>query len=176
MTDMIEIADLRLNFPHRFSLSIDKLAIDKGTIFSIIGPNGAGKSTLLNIMALFQKPDAGRINVFGEDILAIKNPLLFRRRISFVLSRPYLFNRSVYDNVCLPLKLRGRKIDHQVEEALDFFDIRNLMNHKALSLSQGEMWRYLATLRCYPPLWWLVTMRLPFLNSLGFLWTRTVSF
>ena len=139
MTDTIEIDDLRLDLHSGFSLAIEKLTIKKGEILSIIGPNGAGKSTLLNILALFQKPESGSVNVFGKNILNGIDPLHFRRSISFVLSRPFLLDRSVFDNVNLPLKLRGGKNKGLVEEALDFFSIRNLMQQNALSLSQGEM-------------------------------------
>lgn len=138
---MIKIENLRLDFPGRLRLSIDSLLIREGRIFAVIGPNGAGKSTLLNILALFQRPDKGTIEFAGEDILNSKDKLTYRRKVSFVFSRPYLFNTSVYDNINLPLRLRGIRDAKAVDEMLDLFGISHLRADKAVTLSQGEMHR-----------------------------------
>ncbi len=138
---MIKIENLKLDFPGRLSLSVDKVSIEKGKVFTIIGPNGAGKSTLLNIIALFRKPDSGTIEMNGENILGLKDRVAFRRRISFVFSQPYLFNDSVYNNVALPLKLRGKFDTKPVDEMLALFKIAHLKDNKAKTLSQGETHR-----------------------------------
>lgn len=138
---MIRIKNLKLDFPGRLNLFIDKLAIEKGKVFTIIGPNGAGKSTLLNIIALFQEPDKGVIEISGKNILNLKNKLAFRRKISFVFSRPYLFDQTVHNNIALPLRLRGIRDFKAVDEMLDLFKISHLKANKALTLSQGEMHR-----------------------------------
>ncbi len=138
---MIKVENLKLDFPGRLNFSIDKLEIKKGRIFTIIGPTGAGKSTFLNILALFQKPDSGKIEIWGQDILSLRNKLEFRRRISYVLSQPYLLNDSVYNNIVFPLRLRGIKDTRAVDEMLDLFRIGHLKIVKALTLSQGQMHR-----------------------------------
>ena len=138
---MIKIENLKLDFPGRFDLSIDRLSIEREKIFAIIGPNGAGKSTLLNIIGLFQEADKGSIEISGENILSLKNKSAFRRRISFIFSRPYLFNDTVYNNVALPLKLRGIHDTKTVEEMLGLLKIAHLKKNKAFTLSQGEMHR-----------------------------------
>jgi len=138
---MIKIESLKLSFPGRLDFLIDELSIEEGRISAIIGPNGAGKTTLLNIIALFQKPDHGSIRIWGEDILKIRDKLNFRRKISFVFSQPYLINRTVYDNVVLPLRLRGIRGTQAVDEMLDLFKIGRLKNNTASTLSQGEKHR-----------------------------------
>ncbi|MDP2906199.1 MAG: ATP-binding cassette domain-containing protein, partial [Candidatus Omnitrophota bacterium] len=138
---MIAIANLKLNFPGRLNLLIDNLSLEGGRTSAVIGPNGAGKTTLLNIIALFQKPDCGSIRIWGQDILKIKDKLNFRRKISFVFSQPYLFNETVYDNIVLPLRLRGIRDTQAVDEALDLFKIGRLKMNSAMSLSQGEKHR-----------------------------------
>ncbi len=138
---MIRIKNLKLDFPGRLNLFIDKLVIEKGKVFTIIGPNGAGKSTFLNIIALFQEPDNGVIEIFGENILNLKNKLAFRRKISVVFSRPYLFDETVYYNIALPLRLRGIRDCNRIDEMLDLFRIGHLKANKAPTLSQGEMYR-----------------------------------
>lgn len=138
---MIKIKDLQLKFPGRLQLDIDNLEIPENFLFGLIGPNGAGKSTLLNILSLFQKPDQGYIEVFGKNILTLKKPLPYRRRTSFVLSRPYLLHGTVYNNISLPLILRGVRDRFRVEEMMELFKIAHLSGQQALSLSQGEMHR-----------------------------------
>lgn len=138
---MIEIDNLKLSFPGRLDLFIDNLSLEEGRISAVIGPNGAGKTTLLNILALFQKPDCGSIQIWGEDILKIRDKLNFRRKISFVFSQPYLFNETVYDNITLPLGLRGMRDTQAADEMLDLFKISRLKMHPAVSLSQGEKHR-----------------------------------
>ena len=138
---MIKISNLKLDFPGRLTLVIDKLEIERGKVFTIIGPNGAGKSTFLNIIALFQKPDKGVIEIWGEDILNLKDKLVFRRKISFLFSRPYLLDETVYNNIALPLRLRGMRDYKAVDEMLDLFRIGHLKVNKARTLSQGEMHR-----------------------------------
>lgn len=138
---MIRIESLKIDFPGRLDLSIDRLLIEEGKIFTIIGPNGAGKSTLLNIIALFQRPDRGIVEIRGKDILNLKDITAFRRGISFVFSQPYLFNDTVYNNIALPLRLRRFRDTKAIDEMLDLFKIRHLMTNKAPTLSQGEKHR-----------------------------------
>ena len=128
---MLKIENLELNFPGRLNLFIDKLSIENGRTLAIIGPNGAGKTTLLNIIALFQKPDGGSIQIWGEDILKAADKLKFRRKISFVFSQPYLFNETVYNNIALPFRLRGVRKTQAVDEMLDLFKIGRLKMNMA---------------------------------------------
>lgn len=138
---MIKIKDLSLEYPEGFSLVIDKLTIEEGDILGIIGPNGAGKTTLLNIIAMLEKPGTGDIEIFGKDISSRANKPALRRAVSFVFSQPYLLNRNVYENVCLPLKLRGIRDESSVENMLETFKINHLRERNALLLSQGEKHR-----------------------------------
>lgn len=138
---MIKIRNLKLEYPKRFSLSIDELDIEEGKILALTGPNGAGKTTLLNIIAMLTKPCAGSIEIFSREILGNADTLSFRRRISYVFSQPYLLNSTVFDNICLPLRLRGFSIDSAADNMLEVFNISHLRGACALSLSQGEQHR-----------------------------------
>jgi len=138
---MVKISNLNLEYSKRFSLSVDNLVIEEGKIFTIIGPNGAGKTTLLNVIAMFDRPQGGRVEVFGRDVSDGKNSLSFRRQMSFVFSQPYLLNKTVYENVLLPLRLRGFADGKRAEEMLDLFKITHLRNDNAALLSQGERHR-----------------------------------
>lgn len=138
---MIKVENLFFSFSGNFSLSIDNLIITEGEVFTVTGPNGAGKTTFLNILALLEKPKSGRIEIFGRDILKEKDKLLFRRQMSFVFSRPYLLQGTVYDNVFLPLKLRGVRKRSYADEMLEVFKLTHLKDNAAFKLSQGEKQR-----------------------------------
>src|SRR3989344_5282437 len=113
---MIEINNLTLNFSKNFRLDIKSLHIKDKEILSIIGPNGAGKTTLLNILSLFEKPESGKIIIFDKNILEQNDVLSYRRRISYVFSRPYLLNNTVKNNIAVPLRLRGENSESKVNE------------------------------------------------------------
>jgi tungstate transport system ATP-binding protein len=160
---MVRIRNLYLEYSEGFSLFIDKLFIEEGKIFTFIGPNGAGKTTLLNIIALFEKPKTGSIEIFGQDILNIKDKLSFRRSISFVFSQPYLLNDTVYNNIALPLRLRGNLKKANIQKICDFFKIAHLKERNALKISQGEKHR-VALARAFVTEPKLVLMDEPFLS------------
>jgi len=160
---MIKIENLKLSFSSRLNLLVENLSINDGRIFTIIGPNGAGKTTLLNIIALFQKPDNGSIQIWGKDILKLRDKLNFRRKVSFIFSQPYLFNETVYDNIVLPLRLRGMRDTGVVNEMLDLFKIGHLKMDMAATLSQGEKHR-VALARAFVTRPELILLDEPFLS------------
>jgi len=138
---MIKIENLFLEYPGRFKLSIERLEIEKESIIAIIGPNGAGKTTFLNIIAMFDVPEFGSVEVFGQNILESRKKLFLRRQMSYVFSQGYLLNDTVYDNISLPLRLRGVKDNTAVEETLGLFQINHLRADNAATLSRGERHR-----------------------------------
>ncbi len=138
---MISIKNLSLEYDKGFRLFIENLIVREGEILAIIGPNGAGKTTLLNIIAMFDNPNKGSVEVFGQNILDGIDKLVLRRKMSFVFSQPYLLNETVYDNIALPLKLRRKCANERVEEMLGFFKITHLRKHNASALSQGQRHR-----------------------------------
>ena len=138
---MIKLTDLRLSFDTGFALRVDSLAVREGEVCAIIGPNGAGKTTLLNAMAMLAAPASGSLSIMDRDALAPGNRLFLRRAMSVVFSQPYLTSGTVFDNVALPLKLRGQKDGGAVREALELFRITHLGERDAKTLSQGESHR-----------------------------------
>lgn len=137
---MVNIENLYFDFPRsEFSLSVDRLSIEKGEILTIIGPNGAGKTTLLNIIALFEKPKSGIVKVLGYDITRdVFNRLALRRQMSFAFSQSPLLNDTVYNNIALPLTLRGIKDTSGVDEMLALLKISHLRDCNVRLLSQGQ--------------------------------------
>ncbi len=120
------------------------LAIPGGQMVSVMGPSGVGKSTLLNCIAGLDVPDAGRVEVLGQDMARLDDEgrtLLRRRRIGIVYQ---FFNLvptlTARENVMLPFLIDGVAADAAlVDGALDRVGMTKRRDHLPAQLSGGEM-------------------------------------
>ncbi len=115
--------------------------IADGEIFGIIGKSGAGKSTLLKILSLQMKPDTGHV-IIDAKVVDELGPKETRNMIhqNFNL----LYNKTVLDNVALPLQLQGVKKAERYERALSMLSFVGLtakQNNYPITLSGGEAQR-----------------------------------
>lgn len=98
------------------------LTVEKGEFAAIVGTSGSGKSTLLNMIGGLDVPSAGEVIVDGKKLQALSDDELtiFRRRkIGFIFQQYNLIPMlTVWENVILPLKLDGRKVDEPYIQAL----------------------------------------------------------
>ena len=128
-------------------LSDIKLSLDKGSFHFLTGKSGAGKTSLLSMMYLALKPSKGTVTVFGTNIgFADRDTMaLMRRRIGVVFQDFRLFEHlSAYDNVAVPLKVRGMKeseIEKRVRELLRWVELEPSMHKICSTLSGGEKQR-----------------------------------
>jgi ABC-type multidrug transport system fused ATPase/permease subunit len=76
------------------------LTIDSGEFIAIMGPSGCGKSTLAALLLRFHEPTSGRIMIGGTDIRSLDRSQL-RSRIASVLQPPFLYSRSIRENVAI---------------------------------------------------------------------------
>jgi len=145
MNAFYSLRNVEIRQDNGFVLSIDHLELMPGKIYALIGPNGAGKSTLLTTLALLRRPQRGDILLNGCSVLAEKSQLKqYRRQITLVGQFPYLFDRSVYDNLALGLKVRGVSqdaADLRIAEALNSVGLTGFEQRKARQLSVGEVQR-----------------------------------
>lgn len=74
------------------------LHVPAGSVCAIVGETGAGKSTLLDLLPRFYEPQTGTIRIDGTDIRHIKRESLMAN-IAIVGQQPFLFNRSIADNI-----------------------------------------------------------------------------
>lgn len=132
----IRIKNLKKSFDKKRILDIKDLKLEKGEITGIIGANGAGKTTLLNIIAGLDTDYTGDIKY---DNLDLNRDL--QKEISLVFQTPYLFKRSVYENIEYPLKIRKIDKEKRRELTLDIIErleIKDLKDKFAHRLSGGE--------------------------------------
>jgi cell division transport system ATP-binding protein len=123
------------------------LQIPERSFQFLSGPSGAGKTTLLRLLFLSLKPTRGLITVFGKDrshISRAELPLL-RRRIGVVFQDFRLLDHmTTYENVALPLRVRGREeasYRTDVTELLKWVGLGERMHVLPPVLSGGEKQR-----------------------------------
>lgn len=121
------------------------LDIDKGEIVILMGRSGCGKTTLLNLIAGLDRPDKGSITVDGTRIDTMSEDQLARFRlghIGFVFQDYNLISQlTIRQNVELPLRLAGIKDDKAARNLLKIFDIEDIADQEANTVSGGEAQR-----------------------------------
>ena len=142
---LIETVNIEYKYDEQYILRNINLSIDRSEVFALIGPTGAGKTTLLRILDFMELPASGSIYFDGVDVARSRNlRLMARRRMSFVLQKPVVFNMSVYDNVACGLKWRREKesvIRQRVNDVLELVGMADYKKRNARALSGGEMQR-----------------------------------
>jgi len=123
-------------------LDLDRLSLAPGETLALLGPNGAGKSTLLKTLALLERPQQGRLELFGTSVPANeRGRLALRRRLAMVFQDPLLTDRTVFENVALGLRLRGHggaELRRRVMHWLERFGLGALGSRHPRTLSGGE--------------------------------------
>ena len=103
---IIEIEGLKNHLGGQWVHSDVNLTVEKGEILGIIGGSGSGKSTIIRSVLMLQKPTAGRICVFGQDIAKIDDTAAnaLRKRWGMLFQHSALFSAmTVVDNIMFPM-------------------------------------------------------------------------
>src|SRR2546425_7033627 len=122
-------------------------AIEAGELAFITGRSGAGKSTLLKLIPAIERPTSGSVIVNGQNVGALKRAALpyLRRNIGIVFQdQKLLYDRSVFDNVMLPLAFSGhapREAARRARAALDKVGLLAREKSNPIQLSGGEQQR-----------------------------------
>lgn len=128
-------------------LSDIKLSLARGSFHFLTGKSGAGKTSLLSLMYLALKPYLGTVTVFSTNVgFASRDTMaLMRRRIGVVFQDFRLLEHlSAYDNVAVPLRIRGmseNEIRKRVKELLMWVELDKSMDKICATLSGGEKQR-----------------------------------
>lgn len=118
-----------------------------GDMRFLTGHSGAGKSTLLKLIMMMERPSSGEVRIGGRSLpkLSSRHIPEVRRDIGVVFqNHQLLFDRSVFDNVALPLIIAGyghRDIGRRVRAALDKVGLLDKERQNPLTLSGGEQQR-----------------------------------
>lgn len=121
--------------------------IGEAEMVFLSGHSGAGKSTLLKLIAAIERPSSGSILVNGQNISLIKDGALpfLRRNFGLIFQdHKLLYDRSIFENVMLPLKICGfdhRESAKRVRAALDKVGLLNREKANPIALSGGEQQR-----------------------------------
>jgi len=122
-------------------------SIEPGEFAFIAGHSGAGKSTLLKLIPAIERPSAGAILVNGQNVGSLKRSALpyLRRNLGLVFQdQKLLYDRSVYDNVMLPLafgELGAREAAGRARAALEKVGLLAREKANPIQLSGGEQQR-----------------------------------
>lgn len=121
--------------------------VSKGEVYGVIGLSGAGKSTLIRCLNRLEEPTSGTISIDGKVLNDLnKNELnLARRDMGMIFQSFNLFNqRTVAENIAYPLQISGmdkEKIKKEVDDLLDFIDLKEKKNSYPSEISGGQKQR-----------------------------------
>ena len=145
---MIRFDRVAKRYPNgREALSGVSFEVGAGEMVFLTGRSGAGKSSVLRRIALLERPTRGQVTVNGKDTgkLPARQIPAFRRQIGVVFQdHKLLTERSIYDNVALPLIVAHtslRETDKRVRAALDQVGLLDRLRALPLELSVGEQQR-----------------------------------
>lgn len=123
------------------------LKIGKGELVYLTGPSGAGKTTLFRMLSAFDRVTSGQVEVAGYSLHDIRSEQIpdFRRKIGVVFQDfKLLRDRTIFDNVALPLSIRGdseQSIRDKVNFILDEVGLYEKADQFPEMLSGGEQQR-----------------------------------
>ena len=122
-------------------------SLEAGTLAFVTGRFGAGKSTLLKLIPAIERPSSGAVIVNGQNVGALKRSAIpyLRRNLGLVFQdQKLLYDRSVYDNVMLPLAFSAhspKEAARRARAALDKVDLLVREKSSPIQLSGGEQQR-----------------------------------
>ena len=145
---MIIFKNVSKRYPDGYvALNNIDLTVESGEMVFLTGHSGAGKSTLLKLIAAIERPTSGTITISGQNIAQLKLSAIpyLRRKIGFIFQdHKLLFDRSVFDNVLLPLQISNfdnKIVAGRVRAALDKVGLLAKEKAMPIALSGGERQR-----------------------------------
>jgi putative spermidine/putrescine transport system ATP-binding protein len=125
-------------------VAVDRLSLEvrAGEFFTLLGPSGSGKTTTLRVIAGFEFPDSGRIELHGVDVTTSPP---YERPVNTVFQDYALFpHMSVVENVAYGLRVKGigkRERTERADEALQMVRLPNIADRRPIQLSGGQRQR-----------------------------------
>ncbi len=144
---MVKFENVTKKFGELTALNRVSFEIKSGEFVFVIGPCGAGKSTLVKLILREYLPTEGRVKVKGIDLKDLRKKEIpeHRKKIGVVFQDfKLLFDRTVFENVALALRVVGEKeekINRRVENILDLVGLSQRADFFPVQLSGGELQR-----------------------------------
>lgn len=140
---LLEFKNVRKEYPvSNFSIKNINFRLNEGEVLGLIGRNGSGKSTILKLANKLVDLDEGDILYQSKSINNMNDTELrnLRRNIVYIFQEANLLeNKSVYYHLSLVYKLQNKKVNEkEIDNILDFMDIKRLKNSYASHLSGGQ--------------------------------------
>lgn len=130
-----------------FGLSDISFSVDKGEFVFLVGSTGSGKTTVLRLLIRDMLPTEGTITIGDWDVVNLPNNKVsdLRKKVGVIFQDlKLLFDRTIAENVLLPLEVAGKKPDEAVKLVDDVLEQVGLKEHKEkfpIQLSGGELQR-----------------------------------
>lgn len=144
---MIKFSQVTKKFGKIAALNNVSFDIEPGEFVFITGPSGAGKTTIARLVLKEINPTSGKIKVDGQDLAGIPSKKIpeLRRKIGVVFQDfKLLFDRTVFENIVLPLEVIGtdkKKIEKKASEILKLVSLSDRANLFPAQLAGGELQR-----------------------------------
>jgi putative ABC transport system ATP-binding protein len=143
---VLRLIGVRKNYGKLQALAGVTMGFPRGTFTAVMGPSGSGKSTFLHCAAGLDKPDSGSVLLDGVELTKLRERKLTklrRERIGFVFQSFNLLPAlNVVENVTLPLRLAGRRVDRRlVDEVIERTGLTGRRRHRPGELSGGQQQR-----------------------------------
>lgn len=122
------------------------LSFEKGEFVAVVGKSGSGKTTLLKLLGTMEPSDGGDIILEGESICNLKDKMLSkirRSKVGYIYQDYSLLQEfTAYENIILPLRLDGKKIDKEaIEDIMKELGIYSCKDKFPGEMSGGEQQR-----------------------------------
>lgn len=142
----LELSNIQKEYETLEVLNDINFHLNQGEIISILGASGCGKSTLLNIIAGFIKPTSGTVLKDGKDITGKISETAYMLQDDLLL--PY---KTIFENVILPITIKGFLTNEKKSEILNLFKIFGLEGYEKFYPREisGGMKQRAALLRTY---------------------------
>ena len=139
---IVRLAQITKSFGSVQALHEINLDVRNGEILTLLGPSGCGKTTLMRIVAGFEQPTTGTVQINGAEMSGIPPE---RRPINMVFQRYALFpHLDVFDNIAFGLRLKKRPADEiraEVQKILALVQMQDLADRWINQLSGGQSQR-----------------------------------
>jgi len=153
--EKIAIRNLDFFYGENRALKNINCSLYQGKVTAFIGPSGCGKSTLLRILNrmydLYPNQRAtGQVSLDDEDILAPSQDLnLLRAKVGMVFQKPTPFPMTIFENIAFGIRLYERlpksevadRVEHALQRAALWEEVKDKLNANGLSLSGGQQQR-----------------------------------